>query len=94
MRYIEVATLRENLLEMVRGGEAMADIENALDAYVDEICEIQKVISQPEQSNHRAELIQLTAAALTGLTASNKVFGVAEYAVGCAQAALDIINKK
>lgn len=56
------------------------------------------IVHQPEQSNHRAELIQLTAAALTGAIASDQVEGppekIAAIAVQCAKAALDIINKK
>lgn len=52
----------------------------------------------PEPEYNRAELIQLTAAALTGVLASNHIFGtraeMAEIAVRNATAALDLINKK
>jgi hypothetical protein len=52
------------------------------------------IAHRPEQSNRRAELIQLTAGAL----AKGNVIGppekIAEISVQCAEAALDIINKK
>ena len=49
-------------------------------------------------SLNRAELIQLTAAALSGLLASDQVeipsYNLAASAVQCAKDALDLINKK
>lgn len=56
------------------------------------------IVHRPEQSNHRAELIQLTAAALSGLLASDQIditsYNLAASAVQCAEAALKIINQK
>jgi len=56
------------------------------------------IVHRPEEFNHRAELIQLTAAALSGLLASDQIditsYNLAASAVQCAEAALKIINQK
>lgn len=56
------------------------------------------VLHKPEPEYNRAELIQLTAAALSGLLASDQIditsYNLAASAVQCAEAALKIINQK
>jgi len=105
MQYIEVATLRETILHQVRTGEAVDVIEQTLREYSDAVWHNGRAHAHNEdfRPNHdpqrnRAELIQLTAAALSGALSGTgrhiRPEQIAEYAVGCAEAALDIINKK
>ena len=57
-----------------------------------------KLQSEFDAERNRAELIQLTSGALTGVLASDHIFGtpqkLAEIAAEHAKSALDIINKK
>jgi len=116
MPYLEVATLRENLLYKIRIRD-INNIEADLKAYSDAVWhngrahahnedfrpnhdpqrEI-KLQSEFDPQRNRAELIQLTAGALSGALSGTgrhiRPEQIAEYVVGCAEAALDIINKK
>lgn len=69
--------------------EDMADTTSIAESFI---------VHRPEQSNHRAELIQLTAGALSGAISSDQVEGpsdkLAAFAVQCAEAALKIINQR
>jgi hypothetical protein len=105
MQYIEVATLREKILHQIRTGEAIEVAEKTLEDYSHAVWHNGRAHAHNEdfRPNHdpqreRAELIQLTSGALTGVLASDHIFGtpqkLAEIAVEHAQSALDIINKK
>ncbi len=114
MQYIEVATLRETILHQIRTGEAIEVAEKTLEDYSHAVWHNGRahahnnegavdlsdgiVLHKPEPESNRAELIQLTAGALSGAIIAegrNRTHeDVAEYAVGCAEAALDLINKK
>ena len=105
MQYIEVATLRAKILHQVRTGEAVDVIEQTLREYSDAVWHNGRAHAHNEdfRPNHdpqrnRAELIQLTAGALSGAISSDQVEGpsdkLAAFAVQCAEAALKIINKK
>ena len=105
MQYIEVATLREKILHQIRTGEAIEVAEKTLEDYSHAVWHNGRAHAHNEdfRPNHdpqrnRAELIQLTAAALSGLLASDQIditsYNLAASAVQCAEAALKIINQK
>ena len=114
MQYIEVATLRAKILHQIRTCEAVDVIEQTLREYSDAVWHNGRahahnnegavdlsdgiVLHKPGPEYNRAELIQLTAGALSGALSGTgrhiRPEQIAEYAVGCAEAALDIINKK